>query len=499
MTLQMKTQWNQGSEVTADPALAYVDQSGHEPQGGQNREVVSKLASKVGELALNIAVIYGTIDDVSVHTAEQAKAFNNIATAIQSVNNTNAEMQGVLDDVFSSAVQVSAGIDETVSLAQNIFTESSRAIGEIGQSSDAMINELDEIAGKISGVHEFSRSIETIATETQMLAINAGIMAARAGDEGKGFAVIAESIRELAQQTSDVSKNMGQELRQLKSTLGDLQAHRETNEQIISDARTQAEGMSNEFTKFRAFGTDVKSLTESISSLTQPAEKNVQVCASVLDKMQDLNETADLNSQALNSTAGKVENVLSFSEDMILLVEESGVKTKDSELIDQAVGAARQISNLFDQAIQSGLLSEQQIFDENYRSIANTDPQQVVTKYTQFTDQHLPEILEPFLATDPRVVFCAAVDRNGYLPTHNKKYSKPQSNDPIWNAANCRNRRIFNDRTCLKAGRNTQAFVLQTYRRDMGGGSYVMMKDLSAPIYVRGRHWGGFRVGYKVS
>ncbi|HCF18766.1 MAG TPA: chemotaxis protein, partial [Rhodospirillum rubrum] len=69
------------------------------------------------------------------------------------------------------------------------------------------------------------------------------------------------------------------------------------------------------------------------------------------------------------------------------------------------------------------------------------------------------------------------VDRNGYLPTHNQKFSKPQGPDPVWNNANSRNRRIFNDRTGLAAGRNTRPFLVQTYRRDMGGGSFIMMKD----------------------
>jgi methyl-accepting chemotaxis protein len=89
------------------------------------------------------------------------------------------------------------------------------------------------------------------------------------------------------------------------------------------------------------------------------------------------------------------------------------------------------------------------------------------------------------------------VDRNGYLPTHNRKFSQPQGKDPEWNAANCRNRRIFNDRVGLRAGKSTAPFVLQIYRRDMGGGAFALMKDLSAPIYVNGRHWGGFRIGYK--
>jgi methyl-accepting chemotaxis protein len=76
------------------------------------------------------------------------------------------------------------------------------------------------------------------------------------------------------------------------------------------------------------------------------------------------------------------------------------------------------------------------------------------------------------------------------------RVSQPQGDDPVWNAAHCRNRRIFGDRTGLTCGRNTEPFIVQTYRRDMGGGNFVMMKDASAPIWVNGRHWGGFRIGY---
>ena len=54
------------------------------------------------------------------------------------------------------------------------------------------------------------------------------------------------------------------------------------------------------------------------------------------------------------------------------------------------------------------------------------------------------------------------------------------------------------DRTGLRAARNREPFLLQTYRRDMGGGRFAVMRDASAPIFVQGRHWGGFRIGYTV-
>ena len=159
---------------------------------------------------------------------------------------------------------------------------------------------------------------------------------------------------------------------------------------------------------------------------------------------------------------------------------------------------AAKIGKMFERAVASGELKLEDLFDRTYVSIPGTNPPQFMTRFTAFTDRMLPHVQEPLLGLDPRVAFCAAVDARGYLPTHNQKFSQPQRDDPVWNAANCRNRRVFDDRTGLAAATHTKAFLLQTYRRDMGGGEFVLMKDASAPIYVDGRHWGGVRMGYRV-
>ena len=107
----------------------------------------------------------------------------------------------------------------------------------------------------------------------------------------------------------------------------------------------------------------------------------------------------------------------------------------------------------------------------------------------------MPALQEALLASMPQLAYCGAVDDNGYFPTHNKKFSQPLTGDYATDIVNNRTKRIFNDRTGARCGSNTKAFLLQTYKRDTG----EVMHDLSAPIYVDGRHWGGFRVGYRSS
>ncbi len=86
----------------------------------------------------------------------------------------------------------------------------------------------------------------------------------------------------------------------------------------------------------------------------------------------------------------------------------------------------------------------------------------------------------------------------GYLPTHNRVYSEPQRpGQRDWNTAHSRNRRVFADRAGLAAARSTRPFLLQAYRRDMGGGQFVRLKEADAPITIKGRHWGALRLAYK--
>lgn len=118
------------------------------------------------------------------------------------------------------------------------------------------------------------------------------------------------------------------------------------------------------------------------------------------------------------------------------------VEQVDQKFISAAKQAALHITETFEKALGNGDISNEALFDTNYRIVPDTNPVQHLTGFVEFCDRVLPAIQEPMLALDPRVVFCAAVDRNAFLPTHNRKFAQtPRPNDTAWNAANCRNRR----------------------------------------------------------
>jgi methyl-accepting chemotaxis protein len=175
------------------------------------------------------------------------------------------------------------------------------------------------------------------------------------------------------------------------------------------------------------------------------------------------------------------------------------IRDENTEFVTRAMEAGVALTKIFENGVAGGAISIEDMFDTNYVEIPGTNPVQHRSKILDWADRALPAFQEAFLAKDPRMTFCAVIDRNGYLPVHNKIYSHPQRpGDVTWNTANSRNRRIFNDAAGLAAGRNQRAYLVQSYARDMGNGKAIMMREIDVPIRVKGRHWGGFRTAYRL-
>ena len=165
----------------------------------------------------------------------------------------------------------------------------------------------------------------------------------------------------------------------------------------------------------------------------------------------------------------------------------------DLQVHEMAMACRDQVAAEMQKLVKGNTLTLAQLFDTFYIPIPDTDPQKYHTQYDRFTDETIRIILDNYLSKDERIKFVVAVDKNGYLPTHNGRYSKPLTGDGAYDTQNNRTKRMFNDRTGLAAARNEKPYLLQSYSRDTG----EVMKDLSVPIFIDGRHWGAIRIGYQ--
>ena len=458
----------------------------------------SDIGQRSGLLSVEIADLAGIISDLAKLGQAQHDHSRGAASAVQHMAGANDALIESMKVAKTSAYETQENLGTSANEISATLADTVEKIGALSDGAVAVHQSIEEVSATIASVLNTGAEIQKFAYDTQLLAINARVEAAHAGNAGTGFSVIAEAVKELAESIRAATTANQKHLELLTQTLQALTARARNNTETAQAAKTKSEQSKEAIVHFHALVETVQRLMHDIDSMSQSVEENNKSYAELRDELRGLTDAVEAGAAHLERAHSKADTILGISEDFILFIAESGIKNSDSSIIELCQRTAAAIGALFERAVADRDIALAALFDENYVPIAGTDPQQMMTKFVALTDAKLPPIQEEVLSADPRITFCAAVDRNGYLPTHNVVYSKPQGPDPVWNAANCRNRRIFNDRTGLAAGRNQRPFLLQTYRRDMGGGTFVLMKDVSAPIMVSGRHWGGLRIGFKV-
>ena len=449
-----------------------------------------RLNSAASSLGREIVDIGGFLDVLSHQCEDQLIALEALRFGSNSIVEANNE--------------VMANIEEMARTAEETLKSVQTSVGFISETSEHSV----ELAGWVRAIHEKSSAIEqmlsevrksndqiaSIAAQVNVLAMNAKIEAARAGVAGKGFAIVAEAINDLSQKTTQAAEEISASIQNMANWMSQLQQGAEVSAQRAGTLLERGQESDKALMSIETQVNETQLATKSIFQQVQTAD---QAIARFVPSITQIDESIRLITKGVQGTTDRVDTLIGQSETIVQVsVGLGGCRDDEKRMITLVQDLAGQIAQEFEQALATGRVTPDELFDTNYQQIPETDPPQHMTRFTRFTDRVLPALQEPALEADARIVFCAAVDRNGYLPTHNVKFSKRPSSDPAWNAAHCRNRRIFDDRVGLKAGRNEQPFLLQVYRRDMGGGKFVLMRDLSAPIRVQGRHWGGLRLAY---
>ena len=452
---------------------------------------IVELAEEIGNLGVAFADVAGHVDDVSARISAQVSLLDEVRDNARAMSAGTSNVNAAV----ATARSVTARAQEYVVQSRGQVGNALSGLQVLTDDVTAIDRQTSDLTEALSRVGKVASEISTIAKQTNLLALNATIEAARAGDAGRGFAVVAHEVKSLASKTAAATQEIDATLRYLTDQVKALAVRGTGAAAKASSVSSDASRIGDLMDTLASAIDDVDRQQDTIETAASSIGTGI---AAVEHSIVDLSAGVAQSSANLNHARDRMNGLVASSEKLIGLSAQLDIETVDTPFIKAAQETASRVSAVLENAIDSGVLKMDDLFDTTYRPVPNTSPQQVVTRFSDSADRLMTEMLDSVLELSDRVVFCNITDQNGYFPTHNSKYRHPQRpGDTSWNAAHSRNRRMFNDRVGLAAGRSVKPFLLQAYRRDMGG-YFELMKDVSAPVMVKGRHWGGVRIAYKL-
>lgn len=471
-------------------------------------------------------------------------------------------------------------IERQTASADLFLSEARRLSDDVGAAASQMNVAVERIAGVV-------QLITTIARRTNLLALNAGIEAARAGQAGRGFMVIASEMKSLARQvreaTGDVSsqtadlqvaaRNSDEAVQRISQLLGrldpvfgairsaveaqgdqtrEVSAHAAQTDSFIGYVASKSVSMK------ATVGDAVRTSHESgaasddmiltLERMTQRATVFLRHSASgnrrrlervpvKLDGFLTVDSVArpatvlDLSSGGalLGATECKLERnvegwlrlpgigsvrlrVVSQSElgwhttftsidpDVLTRIHQQMSAASESyeKLTNLIADAAASVSQLFEAGVSTGEVTLDELITTDYRPIEGTNPIQYRTLALPFYERVLPPLLADCRNNwEPKPLLALAIDRNAYLPVHEKELSQPQRTGQIaWNDLHSRNMRLMDRWQTLIGARNTARRHIRVYARHEPDGAVVPIFVISCPVFVKGMHWGNIQGGF---
>ena len=455
------------------------------------QSLVNRFASHARGLGVQIVDVAGNVSEVSFRLGQQELLLNEINGQMGDFGSDSHRVA----EVAADNLRVTEEAIREVGVSQKRLKESVGTIEALAASVAGQADLLKNLQQALRNLVRVVDSIDGIAVQTNMLALNATIEAATAGEAGRGFLVVAHEVKSLAKESALATRTITEKINELGAEAERLIQQTGKNVELarsVGEAATVFDGT------FRSIGATVQRIAGGSREISTRADAIDQRSQDLHEKVQSISEGVGQSTRNVKVIDDRLKNLLDTGEKLIGLTVEAGVETADTPFVLEVVRRAGEVTAVIQAAVDRGVLGEAALFDRARIKVPGSDPVQYRTRYLEFFQKALPAILEDALRFSPKVAYCVAVDQDGYCPVHNRKYSQPQGPDPVWNVNNCRQMRIYADKVCQAAARSQDRFIVQTYRRDLGGGRVSVIMDVSAPIEVNGQHWGALRLGYTV-
>ncbi len=313
------------NERTSSEALAHARRAEDALKEAESKEEqIRGLLEEMHAVAAKADAIGKELSDLSGILAQQVE---NVCTGSDAqnqqmrVNMKNVmEVSSAADDIARSARQTAdraAHTKDNAARGMDVVTRCAHSMSrvfELAEQQYENLRQLGQTADSISGIMNV---IVDIADQTNLLALNAAIEAARAGEAGKGFAVVADEVRKLAEKTVSATSTVGDKISGIQKAIHDNVA----SMQQAHDAVKEADDLAQQSGKaLETILEDAGQSLQDASQIASAAQQQRDVVGTASDGMAHVREIADKNFAEMHEAAEKVRSVASMSQELKALI-----------------------------------------------------------------------------------------------------------------------------------------------------------------------------------
>lgn len=452
---------------------------------GRVREIVILARGMTIRTAIHVARLKKEVDQTAHQAESQQEHADALANAAGSVTHLSSKVAAGASEISATSASNLSFAEGTMQNLEEI-RKRMQVVETLVQGFAGTVSQLSQRALDIGSIGQVIRGI---SDQTNLLALNAAIEAARAGEAGRGFAVVADEVRKLAERVNSATNEIGQKSDEMVNL---VESTMQGTEGIRCSISESAEEIGNASDQFGTFVKDFRRLNATLDSMTVSIKELDQISNEMGQRISGIAVMARQGRAAMTDAAHRVNDLRENMEEIQRALAEfrTGGTTFDT-LIDRTTDFRDAVSNYLTDRLNRGI----SIFDQQYRKIPNSSPPRYQTTYDNEVENDLRRIYDDVLTSLPGCVYSLAVDNQGYAPSHNEKFSQKPTGDHATDLVHCRAKRIFDDVVGKKLAQNQKPFLFQSYLRDTG----EVINDLSMPVFINGRHWGAVRVGFESS